>query len=230
MGRSDRLFEIIQLLRRAKKPVTADKIARTLEVTVRTVYRDIAALQGMRIPIEGAAGVGYRMRAGFDLPPLMFTPEELEAIVVGLALVRRTGDKGLQRAAQAVKRKIADVLPQELARSLLQASLHVSTYGITPPAMVDLQMLRGAIRAEQKLVLVYKDDEATETRRTVLPLVMFYYIEVVVLAAWCELRRDFRHFRVDRIAACTAIDEFFKPDGDGLRARWQAPIGDETQA
>ena len=212
------------MLRRARRPVTAEKIARTLEVTVRTVYRDIAALQGMRVPIEGEAGVGYHMRPGFDLPPLMFTSDEVEAVVVGLALLRRTGDKGLLRAAQGVKRKIADVLPKELLRSLDQTALQVSSYGIAPPVVVELEMLREAIRAERKLQLVYADTAGARTRRTVLPLAIFYYVEVAVLAAWCELRGDFRHFRVDRISKCAELDVFFTSEAESLRARWQSTL------
>lgn len=222
MNRSNRLFEIILLLRRAKRPMTADKLAQSLEVTVRTIYRDIAALQTMRIPIEGEAGVGYRMRPGFDLPPLMLTLEEVEAITVGLALLRRTGDKGLLQAAQRVKRKLAEVVPRELQGALDQNALQVSSYGITAPTTVDLTRLRAAIRNEQKLQLIYQGEDGKATERTVQPLALFYYVEVVVLVAWCELRQDFRHFRVDRIAQCVELDASFAPMGDALRARWMA--------
>lgn len=221
MGRSNRLFEIILLLRRAKRPMTAEKLAQSLEVTVRTIYRDIAALQTMRIPIEGEAGVGYRMRPGFDLPPLMLTLEEVEAITVGLALLRRTGDKGLQQAAQRVRRKVAEVVPKELQGALDQTALQVSSWGVAAPTIVDLAQLRAAIRKEQKLRLVYPGEEG-QTTRTVQPLALFYYVEVVVLVAWCELRQDFRHFRVDRIAQCTELDASFSPMGETLRARWMA--------
>ena len=130
MSRSDRMFEIIQLLRRAEKPMTAQALADALEVVPRTIYRDIAVLQGMRVPIEGEAGIGYVMRRGFDLPPLMFTAEEVEAIVVGLALLRRTGDLGLQAAAGRVSGKIAEVLPAR-SRSRRSAALCLAL-GIRP--------------------------------------------------------------------------------------------------
>ena len=149
-------------------------------------------------------------------------------MVVGLALLRRSGDKGLQRAAQGVKRKIADVLPREMLRSLDQTALQVFSHGITPPTLVDLSLLRAAIRAERKLLLVYKDSEGHQTRRTVLPLAVFYYVEIVVLAAWCELRRDFRHFRVDRISACSGLGEFFKTEAEALRAWWRDNVGNAT--
>src|SRR5215470_19763004 len=129
MGRSNRMFEVIQVLRAARKPLTAQEIAERLEVNKRTIYRDIAALQAMRIPIEGEAGVGYVMRRGFDLPPLMFDADEVEAIVVGLALLRRTGDAGLQMAAESVAAKIADVLPIEAGQAMRRNALTVSGWG-----------------------------------------------------------------------------------------------------
>ena len=214
-------FEIIQLLRRAAKPVTAQALAETLEVVPRTVYRDIAALQAMRVPIEGEAGIGYVMRRGFDLPPLMFTAEEVEAIVVGLSLLRRTGDVGLQAAAGRVTAKIAEVLPEEGALHLDGPPLYVSRAGPSPPERVDLRLIRRAIREEAKLWIAYEDAEAQRTERTVKPLAMLYYIEVVVLTGWCELRQGFRHFRADRIADCRITGDRFAGKGDELRRLWR---------
>jgi predicted DNA-binding transcriptional regulator YafY len=215
------MFEIIQLLRRAAKPVTAQALAETLEVVPRTVYRDIAALQAMRVPIEGEAGIGYVMRRGFDLPPLMFTAEEVEAIVVGLSLLRRTGDVGLQAAARRVTAKIAEVLPEEDALNLDDPPLYVSRAGPLPPERVDLRLIRRAIREEAKLWIAYEDAEARRTERTVKPLAILYYIEVVVLTGWCELRQGFRHFRADRIADCRVTGERFAGEGDELRRLWR---------
>lgn len=222
MSRSNRLFEIIQLLRGATAPLTARAIADTLEVTQRTVYRDIAALQSMRVPILGEAGIGYVMRAGFDLPPLMFTAEEIEAIVVGLALLQRTGDAGLQAAAQTIGAKIGEVLPEEPGRVLRSRQLFVSSWGAGRPPAADLRIVRRAIRDECKLRIAYEDEQARRTRRTILPLALIYYVEVVVLAAWCELRQGFRHFRVDRMRACKPLKSEFRGQGDRLRAAWQA--------
>ena len=221
MSRSNRMFEIIQRLRGANQPMTAQELAEVLEVVPRTVYRDIAALQGMRVPIEGEAGVGYVMRAGFDLPPLMFTGEEVEAIVVGLALLRRTGDTGLQSAADSVSEKIADVLPDERGRDLAAMPLYVSSWREKTLAGLDLRLLRGAIRDETKLRITYEDRESRRTRRIVKPIALFYYIEVVVLAAWCELRQDLRHFRADRIVACKLTRQKFTGEGEKLRAIWK---------
>jgi predicted DNA-binding transcriptional regulator YafY len=146
LRRSDRLFEIIQLLRSAKRPLTAAQIAAALEVNVRTVYRDIAALQARRVPIEGATGIGYVLR-DFDLPPLMFTADEIEAITVGVRLVRRTGDTGLQRAAEAVLAKVRTVVPQRLREAMHEAPFLVSDVGARA---VDISCVREAIRERSK--------------------------------------------------------------------------------
>lgn len=221
MSRSNRLFEIIQLLRGADKPLTAAKLAVSLEVAPRTIYRDIAALQAMRVPVAGEAGIGYVMRAGFDLPPLMFTEEEIEALIVGLALLGRTGDAGLQAAASSVAGKIAQVMPERPGRRLKSGGLYVSRWGAASPGATDLSRIRRAIRDERKLSVVYENDAAARTERTIKPLGLVYYIEVVVLAAWCELRRDYRHFRVDRIASCAETAEDFIDEGEALRAIWR---------
>ena len=189
MRRADRLFDIIQRLRTARGPLTAAAIAEQLEVTVRTVYRDIAALQARRVPIEGAAGIGYVLRRGFDLPPLMFTTEEVDAIVTGARLVRRLRDPKLQEAADSVLAKVASVLPEALRGPLLDAPLFVSS-GSTPAAKgIDLAEVRSAIHAARKLRIAYLDAQGRRTRRTIWPIAMAYYVDVTLIAAWCELRR-----------------------------------------
>lgn len=222
MRRADRLFEIIQLLRAAFNPMTAARVAEALEVSSRTIYRDIAALQSMRVPIEGSAGVGYVMRRGYDLPPLMFTVEEIEAIAVGLNLIHRTGDRALLTSAGRVVEKIALVLPAEKRRTLEDAGLYASGWGATPPHNVDLDEVRHAIRQERKLKLMYRDQENTPTQRIVQPIALIYYLEVIILAAWCELRQDFRHFRVDRIVEYAVLEETFSGRGAEMRAVWLA--------
>lgn len=219
MRRSSRLFEIIQLLRRTRAPMPAHAIANALEVHKRTVYRDIATLQSMRVPIEGEAGVGYIMRPGFDLPPLMFTADEIEAIAVGLSLLGRTGDNGLRAAASSVTRKLADVLPAP-QRPLDDLPLHVSQWSAIPPTGVDHRTIREAIRDERKLRLDYVDAENRATTRTICPIALVYYIDSVLLAGWCELRADYRHFRIDRIVACSKTDALFRGDGERLRSAW----------
>ena len=215
MRKSDRLFEIIQILRSHNKSVTAEALAEELEVSKRTIYRDIQALQAMRTPIDGEAGVGYMMRGGYDLPAINFNANELEAIVVGLNLLARTGDKSLQQAAKSVANKIESV--REKTDRLM-----VSDWGVELPDDTDMEPFRVAIRQDQKMSICYRDEAGNESQRGILPIAVIYYIEVVVLVAWCELREDFRHFRVDRIVQSELLDEYFKARSKGLREQWQA--------
>ena len=221
MSRSTRLFEVIQLLRSATSPLTAQNIADELEVNKRTVYRDIAELQAMRVPIEGEAGIGYIMRRGYDLPPLMFNAEEIEALKLGLSLLGRTGDKALQKTADSVTRKIAEAVPEQLSTVELDSSVFASTWHAIPESEVDPQLIRNCIREEHKLEFDYLDLKDVVSHRTVLPLAMVYYIEVVIVAAWCELRRDFRHFRLDRMQSCATTGDGFSDLASELRQRWR---------
>ncbi|HWU69226.1 MAG TPA: YafY family protein [Stenotrophobium sp.] len=220
MRRGDRLFEIIQLLRSATKPLTASSIAETLEVASRTVYRDIAALQARRVPIEGAPGLGYVLRRGFDLPPLMFTMEEVEAIDVGVRLVRRTGDAGLQQAAESVLSKVAVILPHVLREHLEASTFFVSDAGANTSPAVDLSAIRDAIRTTRKVRITYIDEQGEHSQRIIWPVAVAYYVQATLIAAWCELRQDYRHFRTDRIAAATVLDEVFSTQEAQLLEGW----------
>ena len=220
MRRADRLFDILQALRVARQPMTAATLAERLEVAVRTVYRDIATLQARRIPIEGAPGIGYVLRRGYDLPPLMFTADEIDAIAVGARLVRRLRDPGLQQAADSVLAKVTTVLPQALRHGVVAAPFFVSDGEAAEPKGVDLSELRRAIRERRKVRIIYSDAERRQTARTVWPIAMAYYVDVTLLGAWCELRSDFRHFRVERITSSTISDDRFATDGDALMERW----------
>jgi predicted DNA-binding transcriptional regulator YafY len=228
MRRADRLFDILQTLRVAGKPMTAATIAERLEVTVRTIYRDIATLQARRIPIEGAAGIGYVLRRGFDLPPLMFTADEIDAITVGARLVRRLRDPGLQNAAENVLAKVATVLPEALRSGVIAPTFFVSDGDAAEPKGVDLSELRLAIRETRKVRIRYSDAQGQGSDRTVWPIAMAYYVDVTLLGAWCELRSDFRHFRVDRIAASNVLETRFSTDGGNLMKRWFALQGERT--
>jgi len=217
MRRSNRLFEIIQILRAATRPMTADALASQMEVSTRTIYRDISALQMMSTPIEGEPGIGYVMRNGYNLPPLNFDLEEIEALRVGLALLSRTGDSALLRAGRRIHEKI-DALhgPADW--------LQVAPWGakLDDPAKgcVQFSTLRDAIRNERKLELTYHDEKDCRTVRTVRPLALVYHLECVMLACWCELRAGFRHFRTDRIYGCRPLDQDFVGKGDALREIW----------
>ncbi len=222
MSRSTRLFEVIQILRQAEAPVTAQAMADALEVAKRTIYRDIAALQAMRVPIDGEAGIGYVLRSGFDLPPLMFSQDEIEAIVVGLALLGRTGDRGLERAAGSAASKISDVIPEDTQRAV---PLHVSLWNPMPQSNVETAELRRHIRDAAELHITYLDLKERRTVRDIKPVALIYFIEVVLLAAWCELRQAFRHFRVDRIEECEATGRRFADSAKTLRTGWERESG-----
>jgi predicted DNA-binding transcriptional regulator YafY len=230
MRRADRLFDIIQNLRMASHPVTAAALADKLEVTVRTIYRDIAALQGSRVPIEGAPGLGYVLRRGFDLPPLMFTIEETDAIAIGVRLLRRLRDPKLEAAANSVLDKLSAVVPQELQSQLVAAPLYVSEGSAPAVTGIDPSQLRNAIRETRKLAVAYVDEEGRRTRRTIWPIAMAYYVDVTLVGAWCELRQDFRHFRVDRILSARVLDERFPANSGKLMAEWLALQKDRSSA
>jgi predicted DNA-binding transcriptional regulator YafY len=222
MRRADRLFDVIQALRSARKPVTAATLAEELEVTVRTIYRDVATLQARRVPIEGAPGLGYVLRKGFDLPPLMFTIDEIEAIAVGARLVRRLRDPELQQAAARVLDKVTVVLPESLRGHVAGTPFYVSSGDAKEPTGIEVAQVRAAIRDRRKIRLAYVDEKGQRTRRTVWPLAMAYYVDVTVIGAWCELRRDLRNFRIERVSASRVLAAHFEDRESRLLAQWQA--------
>ena len=222
MRRADRLFDIIQVLRTARHPVTAATLAEQLEVTARTIYRDIAALQGSRVPIEGAPGLGYVLRRGFDLPPLMFTSEEADAIAIGVRLLRRLRDAKLQRAAESVLGKLAVVVPEPLQTHFVSAPIYVSDGDAPAVTGADPAALRDAIHEARKIAIAYIDEHGRHTRRTIRPIAMGYYVDATLLGAWCELRNDFRNFRVDRISDVRLLGERFIAESGKLLAEWLA--------
>jgi len=222
MRPADRLFDIIQRLRTARGPLTAAAIAEELEVTPRTVYRDIATLQARRVPIDGAAGLGYVLRRGYDLPPLMFSDDEVEAMLVGMRLLRRTRDPGLQKAAESVLSKLAAVLPEPLRGALEAPPFHVSEGDAHEPRAISLAELRVAVREASKLRIRYRDSDGAASERVIRPVAIEYYVEATLVCAWCELRNDYRHFRADRIEAAEILPERFAADRKRLLAGWLA--------
>ncbi|MGL4241108.1 MAG: helix-turn-helix transcriptional regulator [Beijerinckiaceae bacterium] len=220
MRKATRLFEIIQMLRTAVGPVTAARMAQALGVTERSIYRDVAALQAMRVPVEGGRGIGYMMRRGFELPPLMFSVEEMEAIVLALGLLQRAGDPEMKRAAERVRSKVSSAVPPPL-RQLLDAP-QLFAWGTETPdyPAVDIGLVRRSIRDELKLALAYRDEAGRETNRMIWPIALIYYAATINIVAWCELRRDIRRFRADRILAATGSQEGFSGEGDRLRREW----------
>lgn len=222
MRKASRLFEIIQILRLARQPVTAQTIADKLEVTARSVYRDIAALQTMRVPIEGERGVGYILRPGFSLPPLMFSIEETEAIVLALAMVGRSSDTELRQAAKKASDKIAASLPEPLSKTLSANALHAWGSIAPAPVGINLATVRRAVRDEERLEISYRDETGTETRRQIRPIAVIYYSETVNIVGWCELRQAIRNFRSDRVLTCESTGSFFKLEGEKLRQLWMS--------
>ncbi len=222
MRRADRLFDIIQALRGRKQPTTAAFLAQRLEVTTRTIYRDIATLQARRIPIEGEPGLGYFLRKGFDLPPLMFTIEEVEAITVGANLVQRIRDPKLQEAAQSVLNKLQHTVPSELRSYLASPRFYVSEGDTVRPDGIALVDVRNAIRGCRKISITYVDEQQRQSCRTIWPIATVYYVDVTLIAAWCELRQDYRHFRVDRIIQSELLSEQFSGDSSRMMTEWMA--------
>lgn len=221
MRRADRLFQIIQILRGASQPVTAGDLAREMETTPRTIYRDIADLIGQRVPIRGEAGIGYVLEAGYDMPPLMLTPDEIEAAVLGAQWVADRGDPALARGARDLIAKIRDVVPQRLRPMILQAVVSAPSIAPPEPDLLDLGRIRSAIRDRAKLRLRYSDGSGRTSERTVWPISVAYFQTVRLLVAWCELRNAFRHFRTDRIEDVAFLDERHPMSPEALRAAWQ---------
>ncbi|WP_158972177.1 helix-turn-helix transcriptional regulator [Chachezhania sediminis] len=217
MTKSNRLFETIQIFRSVDGPIRAEDLAARLEVSVRTVYRDIAALQAMRTPIEGEPGIGYVMRRGYDLPPLNFDEEEVEALRVGLCMLSRSGDRALCRAAERISAKI-DAL--HAPADWLQVSPWGAPADDPELGCVSKAMLRAAVRDERVLRIDYMDGAGVRTTRDIRPIGVVYHINAVLLAAWCELRGGLRHFRTDRIYACEPTGACFAGQGEILRQIW----------
>jgi predicted DNA-binding transcriptional regulator YafY len=221
LRRADRLFQIIQLLRGAARPVTASQLASELEVSVRSVYRDMADLMAQRVPIRGEAGLGYVLGREFDMPPLMLTPEEIEAVSLGAQWVTERADPTLAAAARGLLAKIAAVMPDELRTFVTEPTTGA------PPALgsvadgLDLARVRACIRQGGKVRIGYRDEAGRESCRTIWPVVIGYTETVRLLGAWCEERRAFRHFRTDRIVTAEFMGERHALRPAVLREQWQ---------
>jgi predicted DNA-binding transcriptional regulator YafY len=223
MRRADRLFQIIQILRRERRPVTGAVMAVELETSLRTVYRDIADLIGQRVPIRGEAGMGYVLEGGFDLPPLMLTPDEIEAVVLGAQWVARRGDPSLAQAAGDLIAKIAACVPDHLLP-------YIETPAVGAPPrwegeragfVLDLAATRGQIRLGRKIALSYRDQEGRPTERVIWPVIIGYTDATRILVGWCELRQAFRSFRADRIVEVRFLDDRYPDRPAALQARWR---------
>ena len=211
MRRADRLFRIVQLLRR-RRMTTARRLADDLEVSERTVYRDVADLIGSGVPIRGEAGVGYEIEHKFNLPPLMFTDDELEALVLGVRVVESWTDATLAEAARQVVAKVEAILPERLRERLEASPLFAPGFHVPPDSARELGTLRQAIRERRKLVIEYVDRAALQSTRLIRPLGLFFWGTSWTVAAWCELREDFRAFRLDRVQRLWVTDDTFSDE------------------
>ncbi len=211
MRRADRLFEIIQLLRRMKLARARD-LAEKLEVSERTIYRDIRDLMASGVPVEGEAGVGYILRGGYDLPPLMFDKQEIEALVLGVRIVESWADAELAEAAGNVIAKVEAVIPERLRRHIAETVLLAPPDHYAVPLSIDPGELRRAVNGRLKVRFLYRDLKDRDTERTVRPLALAFYGPIWLLASSCELRQDFRSFRFDRISELTVLHEIFSAE------------------
>lgn len=215
MRRADRLFQIVQFLRGGRL-VTAAMLAERLEVSERTIYRDITDLQSSGVPVDGEAGVGYLMRDGYDLPPLMFTRDEIVSLVAGARLLRAWGGAAMARAAEEALVKIETVLPDAEKRRADGVEIHAMAPEMTPEIRSMIDLVERAIDGKRRLTLDYADVNGRKTERIVRPLGLWFWGKVWTLVAWCELRDDFRMFRLDRIASAKPNGEFRQERGKTL--------------
>ena len=226
MSRSERLLQLLQVLRRHRRPVSGQALADELTVSVRTLYRDIASLKAQGAEIDGEPGVGYALRPGFVLPPLMFRPTEIEALMLGLRWVADRGDPALAVGAREAATRIAAVLPTSLRRELETSASHVGA-GAGVRSSLDaggFEVLRTAIREGRKIGLAYRDKQDVISHRVIWPFALVYFEEARVLAAWCELRGDFRNFRADRISLLELLDEHAPRSPQVMLSDWRRAL------
>jgi predicted DNA-binding transcriptional regulator YafY len=222
VDKTERLFSIMDALRRHRRPVTAAALAEEQGVSVRTLYRDVQTLIGLGAPIDGEAGVGYMLKPGFFLPPLMFSPEELEALVLGGRWVQSQPDAGLSAAAKNALAKIATASPEDLRDRMSNTALWpVRAYWDDIKMEPLLGVLRDAIRDERVLKISYADEQGRTSERAIWPVALAYFEQKQIVAAWCTMREDFRNFRIDRIVNADVIEGRFGKRRAVLAREWE---------
>lgn len=227
MAKSDRLFNLMQILRRRRQPVSGLELAREANVSLRTVRRDVADLQALGADIEGEAGVGYVLKPGFLLPPLMFSEEELHALTLGVQLVQGQTDDTLASAAQDALAKIEAVLPVDLRHQLHDIGFYVEPQR---QLMIDLAVLRQAMRSQSKLAILYKDAHDVVTRRIIWPISLGFIDNQRFVACWCELRNDFRTFRIDRIEQAHLSGERYPGRRIDIVKQWRSKVAEAGES
>ncbi|WP_395943244.1 helix-turn-helix transcriptional regulator [Brevundimonas sp.] len=221
MSRSERLFDLLNALRRHRRPVSGQVLADEMGISLRTLYRDIASLQAQGATIEGEPGVGYVLKPGFLLPPLMFTPEEIEALVLGSRWVADRADARMRDAALGALARIAAVVPPDLKDEMETSALLVVPGAPFPVDVVDPALLRKAIRTERRLKLCYRDEAGKASERVVWPFALVFFDRVRLLLAWCELREDFRSFRTDRVVEAEVMEARYPARRQALLKTWR---------
>ncbi|MEO0545868.1 MAG: YafY family protein [Pseudomonadota bacterium] len=220
MRRADRLLQILQILRRERRPIAASRMAEELEVSLRTLYRDMVALEASGVPVRGEAGVGYVLEDGFDVPPLMFTTNELEAIMLGARLVDGVGDSDLSRSAKDAIAKIAAVIPAPLRDRLVDTPLFAPQFERDDRPQLDIAVFREILREEKQVTIDYRDLKGQRSRRTVWPIQLSFFRNAVLLVGWCTMREAFRSFRVDGIEHHVVLDARLPVRRKTLFVRW----------
>jgi predicted DNA-binding transcriptional regulator YafY len=224
MSRAQRLLELIQVLRRHRFAVSAAVLAQELDVSVRTLYRDIESLKAQGANIEGEAGIGYVLRPGFMLPPLMFSAEEIEALVLGSRWVADRADGPLAKAANELLAKIGAVLPDEMKNNIDSSGLLIGPAPAVAVGKTGLAVIRKAIQSERKLQVKYDTEKGESSNRTIWPIALVFYDRVRIVVAWCELRNSYRHFRTDRILAIDSIDERYPRRRAVMLQEWRRSL------
>lgn len=229
MSKSERLFSLLQILRGHKYPLRGAVLAEKLNVSLRTLYRDIESLRAQGANIEGEAGLGYLLRTEFELSKLMLSESEIEALVLGMRWVKQFTDSELSQAAQHSLSKISALLPDKLAQQLENSPLFIAVSQNPPPFLDDVFIkLRHAIRQQLKVKITYRNKQQQCSQRIIYPFAIGFFEQAQLVAAWCELRQEFRHFRPDRIEQIELCDERYQPDRTLLLQRWQKREGDCT--
>jgi len=214
--RADRLFQLVQLLRNRRQPVTAQQLAERLEVSTRTIYRDIQDLSLSGVPVEGEAGIGYQLRHSLDIPPLMFDADQVQALVLGARMVKTWGGKELAQAAQRAIEKIEGALPRELKHLTADSHVYAIPYRFDDELTGNLQVLRTAINGKENIEFDYTTGEGIDSTRGGKPLALYFWGRVWTLVAWCDLRQDFRSFRIDRMRNIAHRGPFEPTPGQSL--------------
>ncbi len=231
MRRADRLFRIVEFLKARREAVTAKELAAEMEIGVRTIYRDVSDLRASGVPIAGEAGVGYLLDRDYLFKPLMVDAEELDALSLGAQMVESWGDEALARSARRALNKIIAALPEALAEDARRSVAYACACRDRPTMGIDLARLRRAVRTRHRVEIRYTDESKRQSRRVIRPLCLVFIAPVWLLAAWCELRRDYREFRVDRITWMEVTDEPFRSEvGKDLQGLRDQRLGKQRQA